>query len=77
MLALGCEGEDTATFRDYPQRGEYVEKYCAYGAVSEAQLQGCLDHVDPAEIDVLDTNASAYADGDLDACLEDSGPFCE
>ena len=54
-----------------------VADYCSYGAVSAAQLQGCIDHVSDATVESYDTNAAQYARGDLDDCLEDSGPFCE
>lgn len=37
-----------------------VADYCAYGAVSEAQLQGCMDHVTAQDVDALDTNAARY-----------------
>jgi hypothetical protein len=54
-----------------------VEAYCSYGAVSEAQLQGCIENVTADEVDGYDTNAADYARGELDQCLEDSGPYCE
>ncbi len=54
-----------------------VETYCSYGAVSEAQLQGCIEHVTEADIDNRSTNAADYARGELDNCLYDSGPYCE
>jgi hypothetical protein len=64
-LGLGACGEDE------------VSAYCHYGAVSEAQLNGCIDHVGTEQIDRLDTNAARYARGELDECLADAGPFCE
>ena len=57
--------------------GDVVHDYCAYGAVSEAQLEGCETHVDEATVDSYDTNAAQYARGELDECLQDAGPFCE
>ena len=54
-----------------------IEAYCSYGAVSETQLQGCIEHVTEADIDGRSTNAADYARGELDKCLYDSGPFCE
>jgi len=54
-----------------------VEDYCAYGAVSQAQLDGCIDHVTPQTVDDYDTNAAEYARGELEECLGDAGPFCE
>ena len=54
-----------------------VEDYCSYGAVSQAQLDGCVDHVTEGEVNAYDTNAGRYARGELDECLEDAGLFCE
>ena len=54
-----------------------IEAYCSYGAVSEAQLQSCIEHVTEADIDSRSTNAADYARGELDKCLYDAGPFCE
>lgn len=56
--------------------GGEIARYCEYGAVSEAQLDGCKDHVEGDQVDRLDTNAARYARGDLDRCLADAGPFC-
>lgn len=56
---------------------DLVYDYCAYGAVSEAQLDGCVEHVTPEVVDGYDTNAAEYARGELDSCLDDAGPFCE
>jgi hypothetical protein len=58
------------------RHGGYVHNYCAYGASSDAQLQGCLDHVNHFKIDDLDTNAARFAKGGLRKCLDDSGPYC-
>ena len=60
----GCGGQDE------------VVRYCNYGAVSEAQRQGCIDHVTSDDIDQLDTNAARYARGMIDDCRADAGPFC-
>lgn len=57
--------------------GDLVGDYCAYGAVSQAQLEGCRDHVTDDDVDARDTNAAQYARGELDECLADAGPFCE
>ena len=54
-----------------------VAAYCSYGAVSEAQLNGCIDHVTESDVADLNTNAADYGRGELDQCLSDSGPFCE
>lgn len=56
--------------------GDLIDDYCAYGAVSLAQLRGCEDHVDASHVMGLDTNAARYARGELDRCLADAGPFC-
>jgi hypothetical protein len=53
-----------------------VERYCSYGAVSESQLQGCIDHVGLGQVDSLDTNAAQYGRLEIDECLSDGGPFC-
>jgi hypothetical protein len=50
-----------------------VTRYCAYGAVSEAQLDGCNSHVTADQINALDTNAARYAKATLSECLADSG----
>ena len=65
------------TFVGYQDRtaGE-LHDYCSYGAISSAQLRGCLDHVTLARIDVLNTDAARFARGPLDSCLADAGPFC-
>lgn len=56
--------------------GTSVARYCEYGAVSEAQLEGCEEHVTEAEVNALDTNAARYARGELAECRSDAGPFC-
>jgi hypothetical protein len=56
---------------------DLVSNYCEYGAVSDAQLDGCITHVNPEYIDRLDTHAARYARGELRRCLPDAGPFCE
>lgn len=53
-----------------------LHDYCSYGAVSGAQLRGCLDHVPTDRISHLDTDAARFAVGGLDACLGDAGPYC-
>jgi hypothetical protein len=64
LAALGCGEPDL------------VGDYCRYGAVSEAQLDGCLSHVTEDEVRSRQTHASQYAFGDLDECLSDAGRFC-
>jgi len=51
-------------------------EYCSYGAVSQAELDGCEEHVTTSDIDRLYTNAALYARGELNSCLGDAGPFC-
>lgn len=53
-----------------------LRDYCEYGAVSRAQLAGCLNHVTNADINRLQTDAARFAKGSLSQCLSDSGPFC-
>ena len=72
-LALsGCGGAGNRS-----DDGSLVDDYCSYGAVSEAQLEGCIEHVSVEDIDELDTNAAEFARGELDDCRPDAGPFCE
>ena len=53
-----------------------VQAYCRYGAVSSAQLRGCIEHVTPEAVLGYKTNAARYAEGNLRGCLGDSGLFC-
>lgn len=53
-----------------------VSRYCRYGTVSQAQLDGCREHVTEDEVRGRQSHASQYAFGDLDSCLADAGPFC-
>lgn len=76
LAATGCESVDSGSgSSDAPQ--DPVAEYCAYGAVSDAQLAGCESHVEESDIDALDTNAAEYSRGNLNECLDDAGPFCE
>ena len=84
VIACGCAllsgcGSDSSSpgQKGEPDPAAYVEDYCAYGAVSQAQLDGCIDHVTPQTVDDYDTNAAEYARGELEECLGDAGPFCE
>ena len=63
---LGVQERSTGKLRDY----------CEYGAVSRAEVGGCLDHVTDAQINRLQTDAARFARGDLESCLADSGPYC-
>ena len=53
-----------------------LRDYCEYGAVSSAELQGCLNHVSDAAIYRLQTDAAQFARGELTQCLADAGPYC-
>ena len=75
LLIGGCGGSSETGAGT--EAGNLVGDYCAYGAVSKAQLEGCVEHVTPATVNGYDTNAARYAEGQLDACLADSGPFCK
>lgn len=57
--------------------GGYIADYCAYGAVSQAQLDACIDHVDASEIDASKSTAARFARREFDECLASAGPFCE
>lgn len=58
-----------------------VERYCAYGSETAAQLGGCLAHVRKVEVlarglRTLPTEAGSYAVGDRVNCGYSAGPFC-
>jgi hypothetical protein len=57
--------------------GDYVARYCEYGAVSRAQLNECEDNVGARYVDSLSTNAALFARRKISSCLADSGPFCQ
>lgn len=52
-----------------------VKRYCEYGAVSRAQLEGCRGHVSAAYVRASRTAAARFAIGKGD-CGPDAGPFC-
>ena len=54
---------------------ETIVDYCAYGAVSAAQFDGCVDHVTLKDIDRLNTPAAMFSRHEI-GCGEDAGPFC-
>jgi curli biogenesis system outer membrane secretion channel CsgG len=54
-----------------------VARYCEYGAVNQAQLDGCESHVSVGDFEKSDTNAALYAKYLLTFCRADAGPFCE
>jgi hypothetical protein len=78
VLALAGCGSDRVREADRPVHSAagLVQAYCRYGAVSRAQLQGCIEHVTPEAVLAHKTNAARYAEGDLRGCLGDAGPFC-
>lgn len=64
-------------FSGYSDRRDgWLYYYCAYGSVSQAQMDGCLDHVNKGDVDRLDTNAARFSRWELGACLADAGPYC-
>ena len=56
--------------------GDPVARYCEYGSVSQAQLDGCESHVAESDFSDSNTDAARYARGELLDCLANSGPFC-
>jgi hypothetical protein len=72
LVLLGCAGVGGGS-----SPSDQIDAYCSYGAVSQAQLDGCITHVTVGDIDRLDTNAARYSRSELDKCLYDSGPFCD
>ena len=74
VLLGGCSSSTSGvSSEDLPSM---VDRYCMYGAESEAQLEGCKKHVTVQEVRRLETNAAYFAKGELHECLPDSGPFC-
>ncbi|MGA7704461.1 MAG: hypothetical protein WB998_06140 [Solirubrobacteraceae bacterium] len=57
-------------------RNHEITYYCSYGAVSRAQLVECESNVSSDYIRSLDTNAARFAEGQLESCLQDAGPYC-
>jgi hypothetical protein len=56
-----------------------VSDYCSYGAVSQAQLDGCKSHVTANEVRGRNTPAAHFAKSGSsdDVCGAISGPFCQ
>ena len=50
-LTVGCANESPRLDGDE----RLIARYCEYGAVSQAQLDGCLDHVTAGRIQQLET----------------------
>ena len=76
LVLAGCGGTGADGGPSHSSGAELVHAYCRYGAVSSAQLRGCIEHVTPEAVLGYKTNAARYAEGDLQGCLGDSGPFC-
>jgi len=69
-IVWGSDWLDSPTDRD-----EWTAAYCAFGAVSEAQFYGCVDHVAIEDIEPSNTAAAVCArEGGGDTC-GDAGPF--
>jgi hypothetical protein len=62
--------------RASPERSFLVARYCLYGAVSRAQLKGCVTNVSPETVASYSTPAARYARGDLISCGPSAGSFC-
>jgi hypothetical protein len=72
---------ETATWKVHRRSSLLVERYCNYGAKSEAQIIGCIHNVSPAEVlgyagRQYATAAASYAVGDRTNCGYAAGPFC-
>jgi hypothetical protein len=77
LVGCGSTGSDAGgPGVEAPTGADLVRAYCAYGAVSRAQLQSCPGRVTPATVRGYSTNAARYAEGKISACLADSGPYC-
>ena len=74
VLAFGLYGTEMAR----SDARQVVKDYCAYGAVSRAQLDGCVSHVSLSDVQGRHTPAARFALGSVDevSCGADSGPFC-
>ena len=57
-----------------PGRDLWVETYCAYGARSEAQFEGCVDHVTIENIAQSSSDAAICARDAPDEC-DGAGPY--
>ncbi len=70
-LALSACGVDSRA------DANVVEAYCAYGADSEAQFQGCTEHVTVEQVRGYDTSAARFALDDPTSCPADASEYCE
>jgi len=79
FLVAGGIGPGYGWIMGHEQRqpGRMLYDYCAYGSVSHAQLDGCMEHVKLSHIDQLDTPAARFARGATDVCGAGSGPYCQ
>jgi hypothetical protein len=75
-IALGFGTYGILSARDSSR--QVVAEYCAYGAVSQAQLEGCKDHVGFSDVEEANTPAARFALGsEEEECGSGSGPFCQ
>ena len=51
--------------------------YCRYGSGSRTQFKACTERVRLEDVTHRTTNAARYAQGRLNVCLADAGPFCQ
>lgn len=63
-------------YASYGSAQSKIRDYCGYGVRSEAQFDGCANHVHIGDFEHSRTNAARFAIGDLNECLADSGPLC-
>lgn len=64
----------TGCWSTYDYDGRLVYNYCEYDTVSQAQFEGCLEHVTADEIRDRDTEAARAARELTDAEAEDFAP---
>lgn len=65
MTGAACGGNDDKL---------RVDAYCAFGAKSEAQWRGCVDHVTEAHVEAAESPAARCALDGSDAC-DGAGSF--
>ncbi len=56
--------------------GSYIGDYCAYGSVSQAQRNRCIESVSEQDVDEARTEAGRFARGETEECGAESGPYC-
>lgn len=76
LLALGIYGvADFPAARDWGENT--VGNYCAWGAVSEAQFQGCVNNVSLQQVRGLDSQAARFAVDREAVCGSAPGIYCK